>query len=707
MKINSASESTQVVVGSMAEHTMTLAETSTLFYLLSESLYSDAPLAAYGEIISNAWDSHITSGIEDTPISVTLDSHKNVTIQDFGSGIPHDQFYSLYGALGGSTKRDDYAVTGGMGIGKLAPLASVPSFMVTNCNAGIAKVYNIAKGTIETGGRHSISLLSEYPSEESGLTVNFNNSMSQGEVSQYINSCNINCDFTYDAKKEELRKVELIDNCFFLIPTNYRSGYVRVLLGSKFYQVSDINSGDSKLFSQVRNHALDNKLIVTLVVPEGMSLNFTPSREALIQTDHNKRIITDLLKRVCSFIDRNELGLVKNRIKGEGIYSFSDVIGYGVRVSVPSYNVSKLGKEEYLANCIIGSLSFKQKVMAIRESYPNGVGQSLAKHYSSNHYGGDTWVTKTSKYRKLLPLLFEAAPRKQPHVLRSQCISLLQTSEVTLRIYSDATVDGAHIRVSAKVDREALAAKLVKVIPYLKVIIPEKQIKVKTELTTPVPKEKKTTKVKGPTKFDSLHSLLNGKANPEHKQWDYHLDNSAFSSIIKPLALANLSIRNKVLGEIFSFCGLEGNTESILKSTAVSLSSSEATGLRRRSEAPKDLFIPSRWLGNAIIRVFPHLFSESNSVGYFAGHLPAQIGTNKTNILHLLMELGHIEKVKLTKEDISVLKWLGDAHIHVPRGDFSYHVHCTFSGLRDALLPVNNTPAITSYIKYMGKKHDY
>lgn len=701
MKINSASESTQVVVGSMAEHTMTLAETSTLFYLLSESLYSDAPLAAYGEIISNAWDSHITSGIEDTPISVTVDSHQNVTIQDFGSGIPHDQFYSLYGALGGSTKRDDYAVTGGMGIGKLAPLASVPSFMVTNCNAGIAKVYNIAKGTIESGGRHSISLLSEYPSEESGLTVNFNNPLSWGEVSQYINSCNINCDLTYDAKKEELRKVELVDNCFFLIPTNYRSGYVRVLLGSKFYQVSDINSGDSKLFSRVRNHALDNKLIVTLVVPEGMSLNFTPSREALIQTDHNKRIITDLLKRVCSFIDRNELSLVKNRIKGEGICSFSDVIGYGVKAITPNFNVTKLDKEEYLANCIIGSLSFKQKVMAIRESYPNGVGQSLAKHYSSNHYSDVTWVTKTSKYRKLLPLLFEAVPRKQPHVLRSQCISLLQTSEVTLRIYSDATVDGAHIRVSAKVNREALAAKLVKVIPYLKVIIPEKRIKEKLELTTPVPKVKKT--VKGPTKFNSMYSRLLVEDKPEHKQWVYHLDHEAIPWFIRQLSKSDMGIRHKILGTAFNTCKIEGDVESILKSTAVSTNSTEAAGIRRRADAPVTLPIGRRSLGHAVKGTFPHLFEESNSVGYFAGHFSFPLGTNKTNILYLLMELGYIAKVKLTKEDILVLNWLEDTDIHVPRGDFSYHVHCNFMGIMYALESVNNTPAITSYIKY-GKK---
>lgn len=703
MKINSASETTQVVVGSMAEHTMTLAETSTLFYLLSESLYSDAPLAAYGEIISNAVDSHITSGIEDTPISVTLDSHQNVTIQDFGSGIPHDQFYSLYGALGGSTKRDDYAVTGGMGIGKLAPLASVPSFMVTNCNAGIAKVYNIAKGTIETGGRHSISLLSEYPSEESGLTVNFNNELSRVVVSQYINNCNINCDFTYDGNKEELRKVELVDNCFFLTPTDCSSGYVRVLLGSKFYQVFDNNSGDSKLFGRVYNHALDNKLIITMVVPEGMSLNFTPSREALIQTDHNKRIIADLLKRICSFIDRNELSLVKNRIKGGGIYRFADVTGYSRRDITPSFNASKIGKDEYLTNCIIGSLTFKQKVMAIRESYPNGVGQSLAKHYINAPYRGEAWVTSTSKYRKLLPILLEALPSTPHSVLQSHCISLLQASEITLRIYSDDAVQSNHIRVPASVDREALAAKLVKVIPYLKVIIPEKQVKKKAKpsLANLLPKEKKTTK--GPVKFNSLHTLFTAIGSPVHKKWEYHLEHTAVSSYVNPLSNVDTKIQHKILGAFFDSHGIKGSVESILKSTAVSKNFTEAAGLRRRTDPPKDIYIRGNSVGNAVKKIYPHLFVESNSVGYYAENLTFPLGTNKTNILYLLMELGYIAKVKLTKEDILVLTWLGDAHLYIPRGDFSYQVHCNFIRLRDTLIPVNNTPAITSYIKYRKK----
>ena len=701
MKINSASESTQVVVGSMAEHTMTLAETSTLFYLLSESLYSNARLAAYGEIISNAVDSHITSGIEDTPINVTVDSHQNVTIQDFGSGIPHDQFYSLYGALGGSTKQNDYAVTGGMGIGKLAPLASVPSFMVTNCNEGIAKVYNIAKGTIETGGRHSISLLSEYPSEESGLTVNFNNSLPCDGVIHYINNCNINCDFTTDSNKVELRKTELIDDCFFLTPTVHNRSGIRVLLGSKYYQVYKENVEEGVLFGRIYNHALENGLVITLVVPEGMSLNFTPSREALIQTDHNKKIITDLLRRVSSLIDKNELTLIKNRGSDKGVRSFRKVLDFTRKTYPDNLGTFKIGKEEYFSKCIIGSLTFNQKVMAIRESYPNGVGQSLAKHFTPGWHGNDAWVTNSRKYRKLLPILWEVLTRKHPQVLRTHCISLLESSEVTLRIYSDDAVEGTSIRVSAKVDREALAAKLVKVIPYLKVIIPEKQEKKKPKLSKLLPKEKKTTK--GPTKFKSLHSYLTLKGSLEHKQWKYLLEHQTIPKFINPLSNVDAKIQHKLLGSVFKTHKIEGSVENILKSTAVSQSFTEAAGIRRRTDPPASIYVHGNTLGHAVKDVYPHLFSDPKSVGYFAEYLTFPLGTNKTNLLYLLMELGYIEKVKLTKEDILVLNWLEITQLYVPRGDFSFRVYCNFSGIVSALLPVNNTPAITSYIKY-GKK---
>lgn len=709
MKINNASESTQVVVGSMAEHTMTLAETSTLFYLLSESLYSNAPLAAYGEIISNAWDSHITSGIEDTPIRITVDAPQNVTIQDFGSGIPHDQFYSLYGALGGTTKRDDYSVTGGMGIGKLAPLASVPSFMVTNCHGGIAKVYNIAKGTIETGGRHSISLLSEYPSDESGLTVNFSNPLLRDEVAHYINNCNINCDFTFHGSKEELRKVELIDDCFFLTPSDHNEKGIRVLLGSKYYHVGKEHADDDALHSRVYIHALENMLTLTLVVPEGVSLNFTPSREALIQTTHNKKVISDLLKRVYSFIRKNERALIKNRGSCKDIGSFSDVIGYIRKGQTHSLSPYKIGKEEYLTKCIIGRLTPEQRVLAIREAYPNGVGQSLAKHYKHARFGG-SWATGSSKYKKLLPILLEALFSKESRILgtpskhevvRRHCISLLQASEVTLRIYSDDPVEGTSIRVSTKVDREALAAKLLKVIPYLKVIIPEIQVKEKADVTVKVPKEKKP--VKGPTEFNSMYSLLHGEDSPEHKQWKYHLDHRAAPNIIYPLIKADVGIRNKILATVFNTRKIEGKVGDILKSTAVSTNSTDAAGIRRRLDAPEDMNIYEKSLGVAVKSTYPHLFSESKSVGYYAGHLTFPLGTNKTNILYLLMELGYIEKVKLTKEDILVLNWLDETRLSIPRGDFSYHVYCNFTALMFALEPVNNTPAITSYIKY-GKK---
>ena len=44
---------------------MTIGNAAHLFSLLSKNLYSDPDLAAIREILTNAWDAHIASGITD------------------------------------------------------------------------------------------------------------------------------------------------------------------------------------------------------------------------------------------------------------------------------------------------------------------------------------------------------------------------------------------------------------------------------------------------------------------------------------------------------------------------------------------------------------------------------------------------------------------------------------------------------------------
>lgn len=86
--------------------------TDEMFSVLSESFYSEPEQAVIRELLCNAWDSHIVSGITDTPVDVTL-TDTDLIIKDFGAGIPHDQIMDIYFTFGTSTKREDDRQTGG------------------------------------------------------------------------------------------------------------------------------------------------------------------------------------------------------------------------------------------------------------------------------------------------------------------------------------------------------------------------------------------------------------------------------------------------------------------------------------------------------------------------------------------------------------------------------------------------------------------
>ena len=143
-----------------------------LFALLSKNLYGNPQLAAVREIITNAWDAHIEAGKTDTPLRIRDDGDSFV-IQDFGLGLAPDKFLELYGVVGGSSKRGDNRQTGGMGIGKMAPLASISHFSVKSHHNGTATTYHIAGPTEESGGIPTITKIIELPTDITGLEVIF------------------------------------------------------------------------------------------------------------------------------------------------------------------------------------------------------------------------------------------------------------------------------------------------------------------------------------------------------------------------------------------------------------------------------------------------------------------------------------------------------------------------------------------------------
>ncbi|MFP3645203.1 ATP-binding protein [Paraburkholderia sp. SIMBA_054] len=166
-------EATAATLGAQKTTAMAMVQDASFLMMLSTNLYSNQQLACIREVLCNAWDAHIESGMTHVPVKVTITAEGELVIEDSGYGIPEDMFEAVYGTFGGSTKRTNKAVTGGFGLGCKSPWAYTESFRVISENQGKKVIYNLVRASVEADGLPAITRVMEMPTERSGLTVRF------------------------------------------------------------------------------------------------------------------------------------------------------------------------------------------------------------------------------------------------------------------------------------------------------------------------------------------------------------------------------------------------------------------------------------------------------------------------------------------------------------------------------------------------------
>lgn len=304
MKIFNAKERDSVVAGNTEQQEMTMADSATLFYLLSEGLYKDTVLASFREIITNANDAHAENGVTD---KIQINQEEGmVTIRDFGGGIPHDKFMSLYGVLGGTTKGDSFVSTGGMGIGKLAPLSMTECFIITNHYDGVSKTYTITRGSVESNGRPLISLLSEVPSNErGGLYVQIPYSVHRTTVITTIQRILLLGNIPAVFKSfgvVNLTVEDLADPIGHIVP--HMKG-TRVRWGHNTYSIND-HKWDLRGYPTIKciYEEYGSSIAFIINIPLSVPLSITPNRESLIDTPNNKEVIHTYLSKLESLLKK-------------------------------------------------------------------------------------------------------------------------------------------------------------------------------------------------------------------------------------------------------------------------------------------------------------------------------------------------------------------------------------------------------------------
>lgn len=159
-------------VGVSSTNQFNIAQTSKMFKILSDSLYSDKVMAVIRELSTNAYDSHVASGNKN-PFKVTLPSMGNpqFCVRDYGTGLSQADMENLYTTYGASNKNDSNDFVGCLGLGSKSPFAYTKSFTTSSYYNGQKYTYVAA---IDDSGVPTLNLFSVTDTNEpNGLEISF------------------------------------------------------------------------------------------------------------------------------------------------------------------------------------------------------------------------------------------------------------------------------------------------------------------------------------------------------------------------------------------------------------------------------------------------------------------------------------------------------------------------------------------------------
>ena len=145
--------------GDFKEHVFKLAQTSHIFKILRDGIYSDKPLAVVREYWANAHDEHVKMGKPDLPVDITLPTYMQpyFKIRDYGKGLSPKEVRDIFITYGESTKTQSDDYIGALGIGCKSAFSYTKTFQVTSFFEGKAHVYSCYIDESEMGKIAEIS----------------------------------------------------------------------------------------------------------------------------------------------------------------------------------------------------------------------------------------------------------------------------------------------------------------------------------------------------------------------------------------------------------------------------------------------------------------------------------------------------------------------------------------------------------------------
>ena len=307
---------THAVIGGKNVEEFAIAQTAEFFTVLSNTLYSNKPLAVIREVLCNAWDANIVADRRDQPVIININEDK-LSIKDAGFGIPHALIHQIYCVYGNSTKENDGNQTGGFGLGSKSPFAYSDHFSVVNCHDGLKTVHAISRGSTLTQGKPDRRVMVSVPTTEEGVEVIIpvKNQTDADLFIQIAQDIAAFGEMNVILNGEAITTVPIstAENNLFLTNRRPRGVYSKLALryGNVVYPIqpneeyTGVYNELLKLVKNIPNRGRDdykeNDLILIMQAPPN-SISVTPSRESLSNTETTIKTLRGLMQGVVDFI---------------------------------------------------------------------------------------------------------------------------------------------------------------------------------------------------------------------------------------------------------------------------------------------------------------------------------------------------------------------------------------------------------------------
>ena len=310
---------THAIIGGKKIEEFGIAQTAEFFTVLSDTMYSNKPLAVIREVLCNAWDSHIVSGNTDKPVIVNI-TEDQLSIRDFGHGIPHELLHQIYCVYGISTKENDGNQTGGFGLGSKSPFAYTTHFTVNNHYNGIKAINAISRGSALTKGKPDRRIIHEVPTTESGVEVviPIKNDKDKNlfiEITQDIASFG-EMNVLLNGKLINTVPISKAEGNLFLTNRPLRTGQSRINIryGNVIYPVDyqpEYAGPYNKLMELIKGMPStipynQNDLVMIIQAPPN-SISVTPSRESVSVTETTINTLNKLFNEMIDFIENGKV----------------------------------------------------------------------------------------------------------------------------------------------------------------------------------------------------------------------------------------------------------------------------------------------------------------------------------------------------------------------------------------------------------------